>query len=118
MEIAQGKAIADAAVAAGAYQIIWSSLPSITEMTGGKITSMKHFDGKAEVEAYIRTLDIKSMFFMPGWFMQNHLSLIRPKKVRTEVSTKLNKSFSDPAIRQVTVHTCSLNRGDLLLVSL
>ncbi|KAH8167200.1 hypothetical protein CIB48_g1064 [Xylaria polymorpha] len=79
VEISQGKAIADAAVAAGASQIIWSSLPNVSEMTGGKITSMKHFDSKAEVESYIRTLDIKSMFFMPGWFMQNHLSIMRPK---------------------------------------
>lgn len=54
-------------------------------MTGGKITSMKHFDSKAEVESYIRTLDIKSMFFMPGWFMQNHLSIMRPKLVRKHI---------------------------------
>ncbi|KAI1756247.1 hypothetical protein F4782DRAFT_537999 [Xylaria castorea] len=79
IEISQGKAIADAAVAAGARQIIWSSLPNVSEMTGGRITSMKHFDSKAEVERYIRTLDIYSMFFMPGWFMQNHLSIMRPR---------------------------------------
>ncbi|KAI0862081.1 NmrA-like family-domain-containing protein [Xylaria cubensis] len=79
VEISQGKAIADAAVAAGAKQIIWSSLPSVSEMTGGRITSMKHFDSKAEVERYIRTLDIQSMFFMPGWFMQNYLNIMRPK---------------------------------------
>ncbi|KAI1321509.1 hypothetical protein F5Y16DRAFT_388698 [Xylariaceae sp. FL0255] len=81
LEVAQGKAIADAAVAAGAHQIIWSSLPHVSEMTKGAITSMKHFDGKAEVESYIRTLDIKSMFFHAGWFMQNHLTLMRPKQV-------------------------------------
>ncbi|KAI1744941.1 NmrA-like family-domain-containing protein [Xylaria scruposa] len=79
VEISQGKAIADAAVAAGARQIIWSSLPSVSEMTGGRITSMKHFDSKAEVEKYIRTLNIQSMFFMPGWFMQNYLRIMRPK---------------------------------------
>ncbi|KAI1424194.1 hypothetical protein F5Y12DRAFT_465645 [Xylaria sp. FL1777] len=79
VEISQGKAIADAAVAAGANQIIWSSLRSVKEMTGGKVTTMEHFDSKAEVEAYIRTLNIKSTFFMPGWFMQNHLSVFRPK---------------------------------------
>ncbi|KAI0376649.1 hypothetical protein F5Y04DRAFT_292477 [Hypomontagnella monticulosa] len=79
VEVSQGKAIADAAVEAGVKQIIWSSLPSVTKISGGKVTSMKHFDGKAEVETYIRTLDIKSVFFMPGWFMQNHL-LMKPKK--------------------------------------
>ncbi|RYC64080.1 hypothetical protein CHU98_g2141 [Xylaria longipes] len=60
VEISQGKAIADAAVAAGASQFIWSSLPNISEMPGGKI-SVKHFDSKAEVERYIRTLDIKTL---------------------------------------------------------
>ncbi|KAI0145171.1 NmrA-like family-domain-containing protein [Xylariaceae sp. FL1272] len=79
-EIAQGKAIADAAVAAGVHQIIWSSLPNASEITKGEVTGMKHFDGKAEVEAYIRTLDIKSAFVLLGWYMQNHLSLVVPKK--------------------------------------
>ncbi|KAI0968337.1 hypothetical protein F4678DRAFT_464405 [Xylaria arbuscula] len=79
VEIAQGKTIADAAVAASAKQIIWSSLRSVKDMSGGKITTMDHFDSKAEVEAYIRTLDIKSTFFLPGWFMQNHLTQMRPK---------------------------------------
>ncbi|KAF7555568.1 hypothetical protein G7Z17_g2049 [Cylindrodendrum hubeiense] len=79
VEVSQGKAVADAAVAAGAAQIIWSSLPNVTKMTSGEITNAKHYDSKAEVEEYIRTLDIKSMFFMPGWFMQNHLSIMKPQ---------------------------------------
>jgi uncharacterized protein YbjT (DUF2867 family) len=51
-------------------------------MTNGEITSAKHFDSKAEVETYIRTLDIKSMFFMAGWYMQNNASFMRPQLVR------------------------------------
>ncbi|KAH8649848.1 hypothetical protein BX600DRAFT_502226 [Xylariales sp. PMI_506] len=81
VEIAQGKSIADAAVRAGAVQIIWSSLPNVTKMSGGEITGAKHFDSKAFVEEYIRTLDIKSLFFMPGWFMQNHLHIMKPQLV-------------------------------------
>ena len=53
-EVAQGKNIADASVAAGATLIIWSSLPNVTEMTGGKLSNVHHFDSKAKVEAYIR----------------------------------------------------------------
>lgn len=82
VEIAQGKAIADAAVTAGTHLLIWSSLPNVTRMTSGQITGAKHFDSKAEVEVYIRGLPIKSMFFMPGWFMQNHLVHMRPELVR------------------------------------
>ncbi|KAI1305039.1 hypothetical protein F5Y03DRAFT_384526 [Xylaria venustula] len=79
VEISQGKTIADAAIAAGTKQIIWSSLRSVKEMSDGRITTMEHFDSKAEVEAYIRRLDIRSTFFIPGWFMQNHLTQMRPK---------------------------------------
>ena len=32
---------------------------------------MDHFDSKADVEKYIRSLGIPASFFMPGWYMQN-----------------------------------------------
>jgi uncharacterized protein YbjT (DUF2867 family) len=71
IEISQGKAIADAAVKAGVSLIIWSSLPR---------TGVAHFNSKADVEDYIRTLPIKSAFYMPGWFMQNFVHIMKPKK--------------------------------------
>lgn len=79
-ETTQGKAIADACIATGVTQLIWSSLPHISKITEGK-AGMRNFDGKAEVEKYIRTLDIKSMFFMPGWFMQNQVRVMKPSLV-------------------------------------
>lgn len=82
VEVAQGKAIADAAVAAGATQIIWSSLPRGEKTADGGFSAPKQFVSKADVEDYIRTLPIKSMFFMPGWFMQNHFQMMPPQKVR------------------------------------
>ncbi|KAJ4249797.1 hypothetical protein NW762_012139 [Fusarium torreyae] len=81
VDIAQGKAIADAAVDAGVSQIIWSSLPSVSKMSEDEKVRVEHFETKAQVEEYIRTLDIKSTFFMPGWFMQNHVSILKPTKV-------------------------------------
>ncbi|KAL8841788.1 MAG: hypothetical protein Q9170_000821 [Blastenia crenularia] len=71
--------MADAAVAAGAEYIIWSSLPNVTAMTKGAITSVKHFDSKAEVETYIRALPIKSAFYLPAMYMQMMTSMFRPK---------------------------------------
>jgi len=79
VEIAQGKAIADAAVKTGAVQLIWSSLPNVTELSSGELTAVHHFDSKAEVESYIRTLNIKSMFFLPGCFMQNYFTIMKPQ---------------------------------------
>lgn len=74
-EVAQGKALADAAVAANVELLIWSSLPRV---------GFPQFDSKAEVEDYIRTLPIKSVFFMAGFFMQNHLGHSKPKKVEKD----------------------------------
>ncbi|KAL8786619.1 MAG: hypothetical protein Q9195_008141 [Heterodermia aff. obscurata] len=79
VEIAQGKAIADAAVAAGASLLIWSSLPHISKISNGKFTRVYHFDSKAEVEIYVRGLPIKSLFYMAGFYMQNFQTMFRPK---------------------------------------
>ena len=81
VEIAQGKAMADAAVAAGASLLIWSSLPHISKISNGKFTKVYHFDSKAEVEIYIRGLPIKSVFYMAGFYMQNFQTMFRPNIV-------------------------------------
>ncbi|KAJ5566746.1 NmrA-like family-domain-containing protein [Penicillium hispanicum] len=62
-ETDQGKAVADAAVAAGVSLLIRSSLPNVTQMTNGELTTVHYFDSKAEVEAYIRGLPIPSKVF-------------------------------------------------------
>ncbi|KAF9343143.1 hypothetical protein BGX26_006201 [Mortierella sp. AD094] len=78
-EIAQGKAMADAAVSQGAQYIIFSTLPHAGRISGNKYNKVDHFDGKAEVEEYIRTLPIKSAFFLPGFFMQNFKFIMAPQ---------------------------------------
>ncbi|KAF9103127.1 hypothetical protein BGX27_010731 [Mortierella sp. AM989] len=80
-EIAQGKAMADAAVAQGAQYIIFSTLPHAAEISKYKFTKIGHFDAKADVEAYIRYLPIKSAFFSPCFFMQNFKSIMAPQPV-------------------------------------
>ncbi|OJJ88174.1 uncharacterized protein ASPGLDRAFT_72254 [Aspergillus glaucus CBS 516.65] len=80
-ELSQGKAIADAAVAAGAKYFIFSTLFHIARVSGGKYNKGRHFDCKAEVEDYIRALPIKSAFFAPGSFMQNFNSNMKPHPV-------------------------------------
>ncbi|KAF9348442.1 hypothetical protein BGX26_000155 [Mortierella sp. AD094] len=78
-EIAQGKAMADAAVSQGAQYFIFSTLPHAGRISGNKYSKVEHFDGKAEVEDYIRTLPIKSAFFFPCFFMQNFKFFMGPK---------------------------------------
>ena len=88
--------MAHAAVAEGVDLLIWSSLPNVTKMTEGKLTGVKPFDSKAEVETYIRGLPIKSAFYMPAFYMQNMTSMFKPRKVRLPllVSSQLRPNCS------------------------
>ena len=78
-ELAQGKAMADAAVAAGVEYFIFSTLSNGSKISGGKIQKMAHFDVKEEIEEYIRAQPMKSAFFAPGSFMQNFSHLMAPR---------------------------------------
>ncbi|KAF5027365.1 hypothetical protein F66182_525 [Fusarium sp. NRRL 66182] len=69
------KTIADTAVEAGIGYIIFSSLPSITDISGGRYTAIHPFDAKAEGEKYIRTLPVNKAFYCPGFFMENMLQV-------------------------------------------
>ena len=71
IEYNSGKMIADVAVEKGAEYIIFSTLPPVKEISGGKYTKVTHFDAKAKIEQYIRGLDVKSAFVSPGYFMEN-----------------------------------------------
>lgn len=77
-EVALGKAVADGAVAAGASYFIYSTEWHAGQISGGKypVTS---YDGKNDVETYIRGLPLKSSFFAPGSFMQNFAGMLGPK---------------------------------------
>lgn len=81
-EVRQGRAIVDAAVNAGSQYFIFSTLPHVTKISGGKYTKVLGFDAKAEVEAYICSKPIPSAFFSPGSFMQNYHSVMKPRKAQ------------------------------------
>ncbi|RFU25388.1 hypothetical protein B7463_g10956, partial [Scytalidium lignicola] len=71
VEMAQGKAIADEAKAQGVQHFIWSSLLNVTELSKGVLSKVHHFDSKAHVEEYIRSIGIPATFFLPGFYMSN-----------------------------------------------
>ncbi|KFY20672.1 hypothetical protein V491_03526 [Pseudogymnoascus sp. VKM F-3775] len=66
-----GKSIADIAVESGAQYIIFSTLPAVKEISGGKYANVFPFDSKAKIERYIRGLPIKSAFYSGASFMEN-----------------------------------------------
>ncbi|GAP84338.1 hypothetical protein SAMD00023353_0701530 [Rosellinia necatrix] len=71
LEEQQGRNIADAAKETGVKHLIWSSLLNITKLSNGKLSRVYHFDSKAHVEEYVRSLGIPATFFMPGFYMPN-----------------------------------------------
>lgn len=70
------KTIADVAVEKGVEYIIFSTLPSVTDISKGKYQGVTPFDAKAKGEEYIRSLPIKSSFYCPGSFMENFASQV------------------------------------------
>ncbi|KAF2269343.1 NmrA family transcriptional regulator [Lojkania enalia] len=77
-EVTQGKNLADASKEAGVEHLIWSSLPYVSKITEGKLHNLHHFDSKAIVEEYIKSLSLPASFVLPGYFMSNIPSSIRP----------------------------------------
>ncbi|KAJ5081223.1 hypothetical protein N7456_013461 [Penicillium angulare] len=71
VELENSKRIADAAVLQGVEYIIWSTLPSVRDISKRKYTLVVPFDVKAAAEQYIRTLPIKKAFLSLGSFMEN-----------------------------------------------
>jgi uncharacterized protein YbjT (DUF2867 family) len=79
IESRQAKAVCEAALAAGVSYIIFSSMSHPSAISGGVLKNVEHFDDKAEIEAYIRSLPVKSAFFAPASFMQNLYDHMRPR---------------------------------------
>ncbi|RGP81004.1 hypothetical protein FLONG3_793 [Fusarium longipes] len=76
-EIAQGKAVADACKTAGVKQLVFSSLLDTNKISNGRLKHIKHFEGKAEIEEYIRQINVPATFVLPGFFASNLFTSIR-----------------------------------------
>ncbi|KAJ7473332.1 NAD(P)-binding protein [Mycena latifolia] len=70
-EIAEGKLLVDAAKAGDVSRLIWSGLPSITNLSGGKYPHVYHFDGKAAVTAYARQSGVPFVDLQAGFYGTN-----------------------------------------------
>lgn len=68
-EITQGITVTDAAKAAGVGHLIYSSVASANRATG-----VGHFDGKYEVEKYIKVSGVPYTIVAPVFFMENLLA--------------------------------------------
>lgn len=65
-EVRYGKTVADLAVELGVRHFVHTSVG----VSGPGLTGMGHFDSKAEIEAHIRGLDLRSTILRPATFME------------------------------------------------
>ena len=93
-----GKTIADVAVEKGAEYLIFSTLPSVRDISNGKYTKVTPFDAKAMIEQHIRGLHIKSAFYSPGYFMENIQSqpFLAPRQTSDENGTWVLARHNSP----------------------
>jgi uncharacterized protein YbjT (DUF2867 family) len=71
-EVRQGKALADAAKAAGVRHFVYSSVVSADRDTG-----IPHFESKWQIEQHIRRMELPFTVLRPAFFMQNWHNYMR-----------------------------------------
>ncbi|KAH7087559.1 HSCARG dehydrogenase [Paraphoma chrysanthemicola] len=89
VEYSMGRNMCDAAITCGVSYFIFSTLPSVRDMSSGQFTAVTPFDAKAATEAYIRKrceedgVSMKCAFVSPGMFMQNFgaQGFLNPRRV-------------------------------------
>jgi uncharacterized protein YbjT (DUF2867 family) len=79
-ELTQGKNVADVARESAVSHLIFSSLLHVKESTNGRLPNVHHFDAKADVEKYIRSLGIPATFVLPGYFMSNYTKMLQKQE--------------------------------------
>lgn len=79
-ELENGKRVMDVAKATNVKRVFWSGLSNATKLSGGKYKHVEHFDGKAEILEYGKSLGVPLVDVQPAAYMENHLTMMPPKK--------------------------------------
>jgi uncharacterized protein YbjT (DUF2867 family) len=78
-EIAQGRAAVEAAKAAGVSHFVWSTLPDVEQISGGRF-HVPHFTNKAKVDALVRAAGFEhSTFVKAPFYFQNLQGVLGPQ---------------------------------------
>ncbi|MCX6390021.1 MAG: NmrA/HSCARG family protein [Solirubrobacterales bacterium] len=67
-EVTQGRNAVDAAASAGVSHFIWSTLPNVEELSGGKF-DVPHFTNKAKVDELVRSTVFEAYTFVEAPFL-------------------------------------------------
>src|SRR5437016_8369597 len=79
-ELKQGRAAVRAAKAAGVKHLIWSTLPDVEAISGGKL-HVPHFTGKAKVDRIVKEAGfVNHTFVIAPFYYQNFAGAMAPQK--------------------------------------
>src|SRR5882672_639033 len=79
-EFTQGTAAVRAAKAAGVKHFIWSTLPDVKAISGGKL-DVPHFANKARIDPIVKAAGFAShTFVIPPFYYQNLVGALAPQK--------------------------------------
>lgn len=78
-EYRHGINLVDAVADAGVGHFVFSTLPSVAQLTGGQLR-VQHFDLKAKMEEYARHLDLPVTFVHPAYYYENFLAWFVPRR--------------------------------------
>jgi uncharacterized protein YbjT (DUF2867 family) len=113
-EIAQGKAITDAAKAAGVAHLIYSSVDSADRATG-----IPHFDSKYKVEQYIQASGVPFTIVAPVYFMENLLQpwlLAGVRQGKLAMALPANRTLQQIAVPDIGAFVATvIERGHSVL---
>ncbi|KAJ7670900.1 hypothetical protein DFH06DRAFT_143087 [Mycena polygramma] len=82
-EIQQGKNLVDSALEAKVSFFVFSGLPSISRLTGGKFTRARHFDNKEVIQEYLQASGLANATIHLGGFLENFWTMRLLKKTPT-----------------------------------
>ncbi|KAJ7364833.1 hypothetical protein DFH08DRAFT_1073378 [Mycena albidolilacea] len=82
-ELVWGKNIVDAAKEVGVKFFIWSSVPSVKKISGGKYSNVIHYEQKAAVEEYLQASGLANASIHLGGFLENYWKFNLLKKTDT-----------------------------------
>src|SRR6267378_7809686 len=76
----QGGAVVRAAKDAGVKHFVWSTLPDVDAISGGKL-HVPHFTGKAKVDRIVKEAGFANhMFVIAPFYYQNLIGVLAPQK--------------------------------------
>lgn len=81
-EITQGTNAINGAKKAGVKHFVWSTLPNVEKMSGGKL-HVPHFTGKAKVDEIVRNAGFEYFTFVqPPFYFQNLNGMLSPQPMQ------------------------------------